>query len=183
MPKLRLPRTCNLSFRLWLVQWRANILGMQQTPVHRLTDKQVGTYLVFRMKLNELIHLHHLFGPLHSGGDRDAVDGIPTQALTDTVRTCAMAWFCTFLDRNGTNIFGLWTEMFPQYASRLNVYRAAFERDLVRLRVFRDRSAFHAEPVFRKFLEPRVEMQKHAKEDVRALQRQPRSRFAFLFDV
>ena len=144
---------------------------MPHTHARELTDRQVGTYLVFRMKLNELMHLHYLIYHLLDGGCGNAIDGVDPGDMANTVRTCAMAWFCTFLDRNGLNIFDLWKKMFPQYARRLALYRALLERDLVRLRAFRNRSAFHAEPYFRKFLEPRVEMQEHSKEDVEALRR------------
>jgi hypothetical protein len=123
------------------------------------------------MKLNELMHLYFLFDHLHKGRCGDTIVGVDPDIVKDTVRTCAMSWFCTLLDRNGVNIFDLWQEMFPRYANRLAKYRAAIEPELDRLRAFRDRSAFHAEPVFRKFFKPRVEIQEHVEEDVRTLQR------------
>ena len=144
---------------------------MPPTHSHKLTDKQVGTYLVYRMKLNELIHLHFLFCHLNRAGCGDTIEGIAPEIVVNTVRTCAMAWFITMLDRNGINIFDLWKKMFPQYTNRLNVYRSAIENDLVRIRAFRNRSALHAEPVFRDFIKPRVDMQEHAEEDVKTLQR------------
>jgi len=144
---------------------------MPQTPAHKLTDKQIGTYLVYRMKLNELMHLHFLLHHLLGGGCGDTVGGIDPEIVMNTVRTCAMSWFITMLDRNGVNIFDLWEKMFPQYTHRLRLYQGAIEKDLIRLRAFRNRSAFHAEPVFREFFQPRVEMQEHAEEDVRGLRR------------
>ena len=144
---------------------------MPEAPAHKLTDKQIGTYLVYRMKMNELIHLNFLFHQLRKGGCGDTVYGVAPEIVSGTVRTCAMAWFITMLDRNGVNIFDLWKKMFPQYTKRLNLYRNAIEKDLVRIRAFRNRSAFHAEPVFQEFFKPRVEMQDHAEEDVRTLRR------------
>ena len=64
---------------------------MSQTQ--KLTDKQVGTYLVYRMKLNELIHLHFLFRHLQSGGCGGAIHGVDPQIVLNTIRTSALAWF------------------------------------------------------------------------------------------
>ena len=144
---------------------------MSQTPVQKLTDKQVGTYLVYRMKLNELIHLHVLFRHLHSGGCGDAIDGVDSQIVLNTIRTCAMAWFITLFDQNGVNIFDLWKVMFPHYRNRIALYQATIEPNLARLRTFRNRSAFHADPAFIRFFTPRVEMQQHTQQDTETLQR------------
>jgi hypothetical protein len=138
---------------------------------NQLTDKQVGTYLVYRMKLAELMHLHFLFHHVYDGACGDTIDGIDSQLVLDTLRTCALSWFVTLFDPSGVNIFDLWEQMYPQYPWRLGVYRKAVEPNLQRLRTFRNKSAFHADRVFSKFFAPRVQMQEHRKQDAETLQR------------
>jgi hypothetical protein len=96
-----------------------------------LTDKEVSTYLVFRIKTNELIHLHMLWLAIKDGQCGESIFGIDNQIVRETLRTVAMAWFSTIVDKNGLNIFPVWEKMFPQYKKRITLYRAAIQPELI----------------------------------------------------
>jgi hypothetical protein len=139
-------------------------------PMPALTDKEVSTYLVFRIKTNELIHLHMLWLAIKDGHCGESIFEIGNQTIRETLRTVAMAWFSTIVDKNGLNIFPLWEKMFPQYQRRIALYRAAIQPELDLLRAFRDRAAFHAEPVFSKFFAPRKDMYDHIDKIIESIQ-------------
>jgi hypothetical protein len=133
-------------------------------PGHGLTDKEISTYLVFRIKANELIHLHMLWLAIKDGQCGESIFDLNNQVVRETLRTAAIAWFSTIVDRSGLDIFPLWEKMFPQYQKRIALYRTAIQRELNLMRVFRNRTAFHAEPVFSKFFAPRKDMLDNVKE-------------------
>jgi len=72
-------------------------------------------YLIYRIKLLELIHFHLLWKALekqnftpenllgHDGGD-----------FANSVRTAALSWFATLVDqsRDGMDVFQLWRQLF-----------------------------------------------------------------------
>jgi hypothetical protein len=76
----------------------------------------------------------------------ESIFEIGNETIRETLRTAAMAWFSTIVDKNGLNIFPLWEKMFPQYQRRIALYRAAIQPELDLLRAFRDR-ATNASPV------------------------------------
>jgi hypothetical protein len=135
-----------------------------------LTDKEVSTYLVYRVKVNELIHLHLLWLAIKDGQCGESVSGIDNKIFRETLRTVTMAWFSTILDKNGLDIFPIWQKMFPHYQKRIALYRTAIQPQLDLLRAFRDRSAFHAEPVFSKFFAPRKDVLDNVKDIVEGVQ-------------
>ena len=139
-------------------------------PAEGLTDKEVSTYLVFRIKTNELIHLHMVWLAIKDGKCGQSIFGIDNQIVLETLRTVAIAWFSTIVDRNGLNIFPLWEKMFPQYRRRIALYRTAIQPELDLMRAFRDRTAFHAEPVFTKFFAPRTQMGDRIDEIIQSIQ-------------
>lgn len=124
-------------------------------PAQRLTDKEVSTYLVFRIKTNELIHLHLLWLAIKDGKCGESILEVDNQIIRETLRTAAVAWFSTIVDTNSLNIFPLWEKMFPQYRKRITLYRTAIQPELDLLRRFRNRTAFHADPSFSRFFAPR----------------------------
>jgi hypothetical protein len=134
-----------------------------------LTEKEVSTYLVYRIKTNELIHLHFLWLSIKDGSCGDSISGIDNKVIRETLRTVAMAWFSTILDKNGLNIVPIWEKMFPQYQKRIGIYRKAIQPQLDLLRTFRDRTAFHAEPVFSKYFAPRKNVLDHSKEIAKSI--------------
>jgi hypothetical protein len=148
----------------------AGIIAPKLMAPQRLTDKEVSTYLVYRIKVNELIHLHMLWFSIKDGQCGESISGTDNRIIRETLRTVAMAWFSTIVDRNGLNIFPLWEKMFPQYQKRIALYRAVIQPKLDLLRAFRDRTAFHAEPVFSKFFAPRKDMLDHIKEITTSVQ-------------
>lgn len=121
-----------------------------------LSDKEIGDYLTYRFKLNELIHLHFLFHALNDGRCGDSINGIPKEQVLLSVRTAAVAWFATVVDKNGLDIFKLWLKMYPRYQKRINLYRSLLNPHLDLIRRFRNRTAFHAQPKLVEFFEPRV---------------------------
>jgi|GEM_PF-3668813 len=135
-----------------------------------LTDKEVSTYLVFRIKTNELIHLHLLWLAIKDGKCGESIFEIDNRIVRETLRTAAIAWFSTIVDKNGLNIFPLWEKMFPQYQKRITLYRTAIQPELELLRRFRNRTAFHADPIFSRFFAPRKEMLDHIKEIIESIQ-------------
>ena len=139
-------------------------------PAQRLTDKEVSTYLVFRIKTNELIHLHLLWLAIKDGKCGESIFEVDNQIVRETLRTAAIAWFSTIVDRNGLNIFPLWEKMFPQYQKRITLYRTAIQPELDLLRRFRNRTAFHADPIFFSFFAPRKDMLDHIKEIIESIQ-------------
>jgi hypothetical protein len=62
-----------------------------------LTDKEIGDYLTYRFKLNELIHLHLLSHALMDGSCGEFISGVPREHVLTSVRTAAVAWlvYCT----------------------------------------------------------------------------------------
>ena len=140
------------------------------TTAHRLTDKEVGTYLVYRFKLNELIHLHFLWLTVKDGQCGDSFHGVPRDQILGTLRTAAIAWFATVVDRSGLDIFKLWHKMFPQYERRIASLHSRLAPHLDLIRRFRNKTAFHAEPTFVAFFEPRVRYQENAKEIIEGVQ-------------
>jgi hypothetical protein len=130
----------------------------------RLTDREVGTYLVYRFKLNELIHLHFLWLTVNDGQCGDSFHGVPRDQILGTLRTAAIAWFATLVDRSGLDIFKLWHKMFPQYQRRIAFFHSLVVPHLDVIRRFRNKTAFHAEPTFEAFFEPRVRFQENAKQ-------------------
>jgi hypothetical protein len=139
-------------------------------PAQRLTDKEVSAYLVYRIKTNELIHLHMLWLAVKDRQCGESIFGIHNATIRETLRTAAIAWFSTIVDKNGLNIFPLWERMFPQYRRRIAFYQAIIQPELDLMRAFRDRSAFHAEPVFSKFFAPRKNMYDHIKQIIESIQ-------------
>ncbi len=136
-----------------------------------LTDKDFGNYLAYRFKLNELIHLHLLFHALNDGSCGESIVGVSKEQVLMSVRTVALAWFSTVVDKNGLDIFNLWLKMYPQYQKRIAFYRSLLEPHLVLIRTFRDRTAFHAQPTFLKFFEPRVRFLEKVKDVAKAVQK------------
>jgi len=136
-----------------------------------LTDKEISEYLVYRIKLNELIHFHLLWVELNSGDFGSSVGGIDIRAMLDSVRTAAMAWIPTSVDRKSLEIFRLWKKMFSQYQKRIELYQTAVQPYLDLLWRFRNKTAFHADPTFAKFFEPRVRLSAQVKEVSEAMQR------------
>ena len=135
-----------------------------------LTDKDIGDYLTYRFKLNELIHLHFLFHALNDGRCGDSINGIPKEQVLLSVRTAAVAWFATVVDKNGLDIFKLWLKMYPQYQKRINLYRSLLNPHLDLIRRFRNRTAFHAQPKFVDFFEPRVRFLEKVKDISKGVQ-------------
>jgi hypothetical protein len=79
-------------------------------------------YLIYRMKLTELIHLHLLWCALHEGAfvpenilDHDGED------FALSVRTAFLGWLCTILDQSsdGLNVFDLWRLLFPKHREKI----------------------------------------------------------------
>jgi|SRR6516162_5551247 hypothetical protein len=138
-----------------------------------LTDKEIGDYLTYRFKLNELIHLHFLFHALNDGNCGESINGIPKDQVLMSVRTAAVAWFATMMDthRDGLDIFKLWLKMYPQYQNRINLYHSLVDPHLKLIRTFRNRTAFHAQSGFVDFFEPRVRFQEKAKDIARGVQK------------
>lgn len=129
-----------------------------------LTDQDISAYLTYRFKLNELIHLHFLFHALNDGSCGDSINGISKEQVLMSVRTAAVAWFATVVDRSGLDIFKLWLKMYPRYQKRINLYRSLLEPHLRLIRRFRNKTAFHAERNFVDFFEPRIRFLEKAKE-------------------
>jgi hypothetical protein len=136
-----------------------------------LTDEDISDYLTYRFKLNELIHLHFLFHALNDGSCGDSINGISKEQVLISVRTAAVAWFATLVDRRGLDIFKLWLKMYPQYQKRINLYRSLLEPHLQLTRRFRNKTAFHAQRNFVDFFEPRVRFLEKAKEIGKGVQK------------
>ncbi len=140
-------------------------------PIRRLSDRDIGTYLAYRCKMNELVHLHYLSLHLKEGGCGDKIITITKAQVMETVRTAAMAWFSTMADRSGLNVFDLWVRMYPRYRTRITVFGSAIDSELDKIREFRNKTAFHAEQDFAKYFGPRVLVMENLDEIVAALQK------------
>jgi hypothetical protein len=81
-----------------------------------------------------------------------------------------VAWFATVVDKNGLDVFKLWLKMYPQYQKRIKFHRSLLEPHLDLIRRFRDRTAFHAQPKFVDFFEPRSRFQEKAKDVAKGVQ-------------
>jgi hypothetical protein len=86
------------------------------------------------------------------------------EQILGTLRTAAIAWFATVVDKSGLDIFKLWHKMFPQYQKRIAFFHSLVVPHLDVIRRFRNKTAFHAEPTFDAFFEPRVRFQENAKQ-------------------
>jgi hypothetical protein len=129
----------------------------------RLTDKEVSAYLVYRVKMNELIHLHLLWLSLAEGQCGDSFSRVPRDLVMETLRTAAIAWVATVLDKKGLDVFNIWNKMFPQYSRRIALFRSSLAPRLETIRRFRNKTAFHAEVSFVDFFEPRVRFKQNGK--------------------
>lgn len=161
---------CTFIFRSGLHCYA--VLPTPTNPAYRrLSDREVGTYLTYRCKLNELIHLNYLFLHMKNTGCGEQIVKVPVAQVMETVRTAALAWFSTLADRSGLNIFDLWLRMFPRYQRRITIFRTAIQSQLDKIREFRNNTAFHANPVFAEFFAPRVVVMDDREEIVAALQK------------
>lgn len=140
-------------------------------PIRRLNDQEVGAYLTYRCKMNELVHLNYLFLHLKDGRCGERVIMVPSEHVMETVRTAALAWFSTVADKSGLNIFDLWLRMFPRYQRRITIFRRAIQSQLDKIRSFRNNTAFHANPTFAEFFAPRVVVMDDREEIAAALKK------------
>jgi hypothetical protein len=118
------------------------------TRGNRLRKDALRRYLLYKMKLIELIHFHLLwlalnrqkFAPENTLG-HDGSD------FSNSVRTAALAWFCTMVDQSngGLNVFKLWHTLFPKHRKRIDRVWNQVQSEWEVLRNFRDRCAFHAD--------------------------------------
>src|SRR5262249_22317034 len=100
----------------------------------------------------------------------DSINGIPKHQVLSSVHTAAVAWLATVVDKSGLDIFKLWLKMYPQYQKRINFYRSLLEPHLGLIRNFRNRTAFHAQPNFVDFFEPRLRFLEKAKDVAKGVQ-------------
>jgi len=146
-------------------------LPPKNPPIKRLDDTEVGAYLTYRCKMNELVHLNYLFLHLKDGGCGERIVKVTTTQVMETVRRAALAWFSTVADKSGLNIFDLWLRMFPRYQRRITLFRSAVQFELDKVREFRNNTAFHANPRFAEFFAPRVVVMDDREEIVLAQQK------------
>ena len=119
-------------------------LGMRRGD--QIRKRALHRYVIFKMKLIELLHLHlvwkalndDLFTPPNVMG-HDGTD------FADTLRTVLLSWYMTLVDKNGLDVFPLWLELFPKHRKRIENLRNETDPQLNILREFRDRVGFHGD--------------------------------------
>jgi len=112
----------------------------------RMRKDTLRRYMVYRMKLLELYHLHLLHKALAEGDAPNNEMGQNGRDFAETVRTAALSWFVTLVDksRDGLNVFDLWRSLFPKDRAKVDAVWAAIEPQWKYLRDFRNKVGFHA---------------------------------------
>jgi hypothetical protein len=105
-------------------------------------------YLVYRLKLVELIHLSILWTALND--EQFVPDNMMGQSGRDfaqSIRTVMLSWFCTIVDQtsDGLSVVRVWRELFPRHRKRIDRLWKEIEPHWVVLRTFRDKCGFHAD--------------------------------------
>src|SRR5882672_2743239 len=109
-------------------------------------------YVVYRLKMQELLHYELLFLALDAGEfcpeniiDHDSAE------FASSMRTVAVSWWITFVDRNGLDVFDLWRELFPRHKARINKLWKQIVPTWKVLVNYRNRCGFHADKPMRYF--------------------------------
>jgi hypothetical protein len=109
-------------------------------------------YVIYRLKLQELLHFQLLFLELNSGEicpknimDHDSVE------FASSMRVVAVSWWVTFVDKNALNVFDLWRELFPKHKAKINKLWKQIEPTWQVLVDYRNRCGFHADTPMRYF--------------------------------
>jgi len=114
----------------------------------QLRKNALRRYLVYRMKLMELIHFYLLWSSLNENAfypenslGQDGPD------FADSLRTACLSWYCTIVDQSsdGLNIFELWRLLFPRHLRKIDRVWSEVEPEWEVLREFRDKCGFHAD--------------------------------------
>jgi hypothetical protein len=114
----------------------------------RMRKDALRRYLIYRMKLTELLHLHLLWCALQE--DKFVpknILGHDGQDFALSVRTVVLGWLCTILDQSsdGLNVFDLWRLLFPKHRKKIENAWSEIAPHWGALREFRDKCGFHAD--------------------------------------
>lgn len=128
-------------------------------------------YLIYRMKLLELLHLHLLWQDLSTGHVPINQLGHEAIDFANSIRTASLSWFVTIVDQSkgGMNVFDLWRLLFPRFRQRVDSVWAQIEPQWKYLREFRDKVGFHADTPLN-FFRARAGIDDHVEEIAKALQ-------------
>jgi len=113
--------------------------GTRKAALHR--------YFVYRLELIELFHFNLLWSALNDEKFvPENVMGHDGRDFALSVRTVALSWFCTIVDRTsgGLNVFKVWRELFPKQRNEIEHVRKEIEPHWEALRPFRNKCGFHA---------------------------------------
>jgi len=103
-------------------------------------------YLVYKMKLMELIHLNVLWRELNDEKFAPANAMNHTgREFSQSLRIFILSSFCTIVDQSngGLNVFKLWRELFPKHLKEIDHLWNEIEPRWKILRDFRDNCGFH----------------------------------------
>lgn len=136
----------------------------------RMRKDALRRYMVYRMKLLELNHLHLLWAALAEGYAPNNRMGQKGCDFAETVRTAALSWFVTLVDkRDGLNVFDLWRSLFPKDRAKVDAAWAAVEPQWKYLRDFRNKVGFHADKPLN-FYRAQADIFEHQEEIEKAVQ-------------
>lgn len=109
-------------------------------------------YVVYRLKLQELLHYELLFLALQNGEfcPKNVMDHESAE-FAASMRTVAISWWVTFVDKNGLDVFDLWRELFPKHKAKIDKLWKQIEPTWQILVDYRNRCGFHADKPLRYF--------------------------------
>jgi hypothetical protein len=109
-------------------------------------------YVIYRLKMQELLHYELLFLSLDAGEfcPENIMDHESAE-FASSMRTVAVSWWVTFVDKNGLDVFDLWRELFPKHKAKINKLWKQIEPTWKVLVNYRNRCGFHADKPMRYF--------------------------------
>jgi hypothetical protein len=128
--------------------------AMKKSTPHGLELRRntLKRYVIYRLKMQELLHFQLLFMELNSGTicpknimDHDSAE------FASSMRVAAVSWWVTFVDKNALNVFDLWRELFPRHKGRIDKLWEQIEPTWKVLVNYRNRCGFHADTPMRYF--------------------------------
>ena len=107
-------------------------------PLPPLRPEDLDEYILFRERLQELLHLWTVWGTY---GVKPK--GTPERAIGDTIGIVVRVWLYTFFDPKGLNVLRLWSVAFPSMKTKVRAWKAAHQNVLDLLEDFRHTTGAH----------------------------------------
>ncbi len=103
-----------------------------------LRKGDLDEYILFRHRLQELLHLWTLWGRYGTKPDDD-----PEKDIGSTVGIAVQVWLHSFFDPRGLNVLRLWPAVFPTLKVKVRAWEATYKPVLKILEEFRHTTGAH----------------------------------------